>query len=532
VPRRKLETRGASKRAKAVRASTDFDLARLTTALRPPKEALGVWAWTLEKIRAARDAQMRGDFREAVALGHAMRTDPAILTAQLNRLAPARGLPVRLSPPRDNARARRQLDEAEALFGARGIAIRRDTITSLNACLADHELAIGINDWTPRPDGSRVDIEHRYWPLEHVRWDPVEQVLKTRLADGSETVITHGDGTWVVYSSFAHEPWKHGAILPGALVWAARAYGVRDLSKGTSRHADAKVVGTLPQGVPMQDETGALTREATEMLELTKVIASADTPFGLKPFGAAVDYLVNTSQAWQVYSEVIKLGDRDAAKIYLGQDGSVSDSGGNYIKSKFLFGVRNDIVEGELKGAFEPAIKTGIIDPWAAVNFGDSESAPVREWQMPDADQDARLESLALRVDAFNKAITELRGNGFVVDQALVVTLAADFDVPPPALADTTPSGADFYAYEIEGGIVTIDEVRARKGLAPLPGGAGAMTVPMARARAESAATAPIPSLPVGTPQPATAPSAPGASGPAAAPPAQGGALRRLRPSP
>lgn len=431
---------GASKRAKAIKTSRDFNLPRLSTALRPPKDSSGVYAWTLERIRAARDAQMRGDFRTAVQLGDAMRTDAAIFTAQLNRLAPARGLPVRLSPAKDNARARRIADEGEALFGPRGIAIARDTITSIDATLADHEIAIGINVWTPRADGSRVDVELRHWPLEHVRWDAYRRQLVTRIDGGTEVDIVHGDGTWVVFSSFAHEPWKHGAILAAALTWASRAYGVRDLSKGTSRHADAKVVGTMAEGVSMQSADGTLSSEATEMLELVKVIASADTPYGLKPFGTTIDYLVNTSAAWQVYAEVIKLGTGDAAKIYLGQDGSVSDSGGNYIKSKFLFGVRNDIVEGVLKGAMEPAIRTGTIEPWTAINFGDSELAPVREWLMPDADEDARRESLGRQMKGFLEALTMAKEAGLDVTQTWVDALALDFGVPAPSLKAPIPS--------------------------------------------------------------------------------------------
>lgn len=421
---------GASKRAKAVRRSTEFNLPRLSTAIRPPRDASGVYAWTLERIRAARDAQMRGDFRLAVELGHAMRTDAAILTAQINRLAPARGLPVRLRAPRDNARGRRILAEAEAHFGDQGVGISRATITSINACLADHEIAIGYNVWTPREDGSRVDVELRYWPLEHCRWDPTTRRLLTRLEGGEEVEVCHGDGRWVVFSSYAHEPWKHGAILPAALTWASRAYGVRDLSKGTSRHADAKVIGTLPEGLSLQGADGSLSAEAAEMLELVKVIASADTPYGIQPFGAKVDYLVNSSTAWQVYAEVIKLGDRDAAKIYLGQDGSVNDSGGNYIKSKFLFGVRNDIVEGELRGAMEPAIRTGTIEPWAAVNFGDSEDAPYREWLLPDADEDARRESIGRQVKAYLEALTMARAAGHLT-QDWADSLALDFGVAP-----------------------------------------------------------------------------------------------------
>lgn len=439
-----------SKRASKVRQSTEFSLSRMTARLQPPKTANGGYDWTLQRIREARAAQLRGDFRLAVELATAMRTDAALFTAQLNRLAPSRGLPVQLRAASDSARAERVRDEAEGLFGPRGIGITPDTVTSIHSALADHGLAVGRNTATPREDGTRVDLMHAFWPTEHVRWDAHKRTLVTRVERGDEVPITHGDGEWVVYRNHEHEPWKHGAVVPGALTWGARAFGVHDLAKGSRSHAGAKTIGTLPQGLALQNADGTLTQEATEFLDLMQAIANEETPFGIAPFGSAIQYLVNTSQAWQVYSEVIKLGDRDAAKIYLGQDGTTSDTGGNYVKSRFLFGVRNDIVEADLKGAIERAILTGIIEPWCALNFGDSTLAPVREYLMPDSDEDARRESEntrresgGKRLDSFFSTLERAKALGVLTqeyaDQAANELGVPSVVLPPPAATPSIP---------------------------------------------------------------------------------------------
>lgn len=55
--------------------------------------------------------------------------------------------------------------------------------------------------------------------------------------------------------------------------------------------------------------------------------------------------------------------------------------------------------------------------------------------------------------------------------------------VRSPAAGAHVPTGIKFFQYEIEGGLVTIDEVRASKGLGPKPGGDGHLTLPEYRAK-------------------------------------------------
>lgn len=422
-----------SKKARKIRTASEFDLARLTAAIRPPKLSTGVYAWGLDEIRNARDAQRLGRFRLPVALADAMRTDDGLFTAWLNRLAPQRGLPVQLDAANDSARAGRIRDEGEALFGPRGIGIDPATLADINSDLANHAIAIGYNVPSPRPDGSRVDVEMLPWPLEEVEWRPFEQQLFTRIDEGGAMVpIVHGDGRWTVFSKHKREPWKKdAAVLPGGLVWGARAFASRDWSKGSRSIGNAKVVGTMPEGMPLQD-AGALTPDAAAFLALLRDIASDDSPVGVKPAGAALEYITNNSTAWQIYKELVLAKDRAAAMIYIGQEfRNASDS--QRLSAAQLFGVRNDVVEGDLR-CIERGILQGVIEPWCAWNFGDSSLAPSRLYLMPDADEDARRDALAKQNDAFNKAIKDYRENGFDVTPDFVTALAKQYGVKPPAL--------------------------------------------------------------------------------------------------
>jgi hypothetical protein len=104
-----------------------------------------------------------------------------------------------------------------------------------------------------------------------------------------------------------------------------------------------------------------------------------------------------------------------------------------------LFGVSVTIVTGDLREAIEPAIQTGLIEPWTAVNFGDSTLAPFRSYMIPDQDADAVRESFSKRQAAFNADVKSARENGYIVDQEYVGVLARRYDVPEPRLEPTAP---------------------------------------------------------------------------------------------
>lgn len=427
-----------SKRAKKVVAASDFDLVQIAAELRAPTVSSGLYSWDLEAVRRAREAQAAGKFAISARLAKATWTDYAIFAAFLNRLAPQRGLPVEMQAPNDTARAIRVREESDALFGPKGIGIHPDTLSDIDGTLANHGIAFGANTVTPRDDGSRVDFELKSWPIEFVRWYPFERQYRTQVQGLGEVPIVHGDGRWVIFQEHQDKPFEHGAIMPAALLWADHAFGVRDRSKASTAHGNAKFVGTMPQDVPLQDSEGKLTKEARAFIELLRIIASADMPVGLKPYGSVVDLIVNNSTAWQIFKEIIDSGDKAADRIYLGTPITAPSSGGDAVG--FLFGVRNDIIEGSL-GAIERGIKTGVIDPWCAINFGDSSLAPWRKYLLPDADEDARRKSLADRQTAFFNTIDAARKGQFEITQQYVDDLAKQFGVTAPKIKAGIPTG-------------------------------------------------------------------------------------------
>lgn len=450
-----------SKRAKKTRTLNEFDLTRLVASLRPPVVASEAYAWTLEQIRGARDDQMRGRFKRPSQLAEAMRTDDALSVAYENRLAPQRCVGVELVPASTSDRARNVTGEADALFGQNGFAVSIPTLSTISGTLANHGVAFGYCTHTPRADGSRVDLEMHVWPIEWVEWDAqlrcfVTQVEQSRAAEleaeayGSHTgllrvPIVHGDGRWVVFKKHEYKPWTHeAALLPGALVWARHAFAARDWAKGSVAHGNAKVVAKMPEGFALADGDGAPTPETAALVGVLQELMLGDALVGVVPYGTEADFVTNTSSQWQVWHELMMNADKAAARIYLGTDGMLGSVGGAPgVDIATLFGVATTRVQGDL-ACIERALLTGVIEPWCAINFGDSTLAPRRRYQMPDADFDALRSAAATRWKAFTENVRALRDAGFDVTQDLVGKLAAEHGVEAPTLrvATTAPAAA------------------------------------------------------------------------------------------
>lgn len=467
-----------SRKARRLRKGEEFSVAALQRLLVPPSRSGAAYMhWSIEAIVTARSAQLAGQFYQPAQLAIAMRTDDALFAAYQNRLAPQKGLPVKLEPANDSDAAKRVAGEAEASYGEKGVHIARGALPSINGDLANHGIAIGHNVPVPRDDGSRVDLEHHHWPLEHVRWDAAERVLKTR-PDGAaeEETIVHGNGRWTIYCSHENAPWtQEAAVLPGALIWADKAYGRRDRSAASKSIGNVKVVGALPEGVPLQvlneDGTMSVSPDAAAFQTLLVELADTEQSAGVKPAGSEIDILTNqATSAWQVFNDIIRGGEVSAAKIYLGTDAlSGTQSAGPGTDAARLWGIRQDIVESDL-GTIERCFHEGVMQVWCAINFGDSALAPYRCYEMPDPDEEARLEALGTRTKLFFDALAGIRANGLEITQEKLDELADAYDVARLALPEETAEQAPTIALAPAdlARIVTVNEARASAGLGPL----------------------------------------------------------------
>jgi hypothetical protein len=464
-----------AKRATRVRTKKEFP-ERAHSESKPVFRTGAVHSWSLEDIYSARRDQLSGhNFARPARMAESMLTDDAIFVAIQNRLAPIQCISVAMLACAQTSRAKKVADEASDLYGEGGRCLSLQTLVDVNRALVNHGVAFTRNTPTYREDGSRVDLSVTHWPNEFTRWDDIQKCWFTRACGEDnasvEVPIVHGDGTWTIYQRGETDPWKSGALLAGSMVWARHAFAARDWAKGSASHGNAKVVGELPEGVRLQDpETGALSSEATAFAELLKALVADEMPVGIRPSGSKTEYINNTSSAWQVWSELMAGAEKAAARIYLGTDGILGSQGGAPgVDVQALFGVATTLVQGDLK-AITRGIQEGIIEPWTAINFGDSSLAPLRVYQIPDSDADADVESKTKRRQAFYADIEKARELGFEITQTFVDDVAILHNVDAPALAAIGASVPTVALAPADvARVITKNEARAAQGLQPLP---------------------------------------------------------------
>jgi hypothetical protein len=391
--------------------------------------------WSLEKIRAARDAQMRGDFALPVRLAEAMRTDDALYTAYHNRIAPQSAVATKLV----------------ACGGARGAAVARKATAScvtprgvlvgLAGTLANHGIAIGYAIREPSDDGTRVDMRLAEWPLEFVKWNPGTEQLEAIVHGGPNVPIVHGDGYWVVFRKTDVLPWtQEAALLPASMIWGAHAYALADWAGASKSHGLAKIVGELPSGVSLQQKLAngsiVLNEEASAFLQMIQDVVSGEAQAAVRPAGSKLDVLANTSTMYQIFSELITDRKKAATFVYLGTDASLGAAGGAPgVDVSALFGISSTKLQGDF-GAIEQGLNTGFYPVWTAINCGDSRYSPRLEYLIPDPDAKAKSEEESAKLTRLFDALDRMTALGFVADQNAVNGLSARLGIAdPPVLS-------------------------------------------------------------------------------------------------
>lgn len=405
------------------------------SAISLPRKKPSTTGWTLDAVRSARDAQLVGDFRKSAALGTAMRLDDAIFVAHHNRTAPIGSLNTSVQS------AGTTRGDAIAKRARELVTIERSVALSIESTLVIHGVAFGQVKTEMLDDGEWMSASIVEWPIEFVWWDEARACYLTTVKDQAEPVeIVHGNGEWVIFAKQYTLPHQHEAcILPGSLIFSAHLDAIKSWNSSSTSHGQAKLIGELPEGVPLQDpDEDTLSPEASAFLSMLSDVISGEAGAGIRPAGSKTDFVANGSSAWQVFSELAMNREKAAARVWLGNDGVLGSVGGAPgVDISTLFGVATTKVQGDVE-AIEKGLYEGVFVPWTAVNFGDARLAPRFRFEIPDADAAQKNEQKAAARESLFAAIDQLKKNGMVVDQDVIDSLADEYGVmPAPLLAES-----------------------------------------------------------------------------------------------
>lgn len=483
-----------------------------TAARTAPRRDLITTSWDLKTIRAARDDQLQGRFRRPVDMAKHMRTDDALYVAYHTRLAPQASV-LRSLVPSATTRGRAVMKKAATSIQTPG-----SVLMSLHGTFADHGVAIGYNEQEVADDGTRVDFRLTEWPLEHVFYNASLERLQTYTRAGEIIDITHGDGRWTVFKKFATMPWtQEAAVLAGAFVWASHATVLSDANSSATAHGMSKLIGELPPGVPIGTKD-ALGSEAAAFLRMLQDLVSGNAAAGIRPSGSKTDFASDNSTMWQLFQWLAENREKAAARIYLGTDAILGSIGGAPgIDISQLFALASSKLQGDFE-CIEQALRSGVYEPWTAINEGDSRYAPWLVYKLPDTDALRRAEEQSKKRAYFFDAIKAYQDGGMLVDQATVDMLARDYGVVPAPKLAAVPHVQIEFAPTQRDNYVFANEARVSDGLPAHPSfegkTLGALTA-AAQIALKSTPTEAIKTDPV--PAPALPPITPAAPPPAAA---------------
>jgi len=302
----------------------------------------------------------------------------------------------------------------------------------------------------------RVTLKPWHPQYIYYRWDIRKLVANT--TDGP-IVIEPGGGKWFVHAPFGmYRGWLHGAIRAVAEKWMIKQLAWRDRARYNERHGLPIIKAYVPAAGDAVQK--ALFIQSMSTLGQEAVVG---LPQNVDETGYDLELLEARDRSSATFRETIEDADRSIILTIKSQNLTTEVEGGSYAAARQHGGTEQVTLEFDDE-TFSQDFYDQVARPFALFNFGDPERAPFSSWDVePVEDRAAEAKTI---LDAAS-ALTALKANGVPVD---VESYARKFKIPIGVVEAATKAGKIF-AYHIEGGIVTINEVRKSLGLEAIEGG-------------------------------------------------------------
>jgi hypothetical protein len=453
-----------------------FDAAYNAHTFRSYSAPLGFDAWDVDRIRMAISLHRQGLFLESSTLMMVCLGFAPVLAALEQAIAPALSLPRHV---RGGTRGLSRLvaSEIEEQLVPRGALLDSPYFPSTNwATMAILDRMMGFSvlqhvDGEPDPDTGVRPRYTRPWPVWAVQYYRYRRTYVAITTEGPIDIRNDGHFTLVADHD---EPHFLGAIaaigeevLSGRLTQQSRNAWI-------NKYGQPKWVGLMPEKVATLSPEGIAMGAA--ILQIT-----GPEGVGVLPHGAEFKTVGLDSKASSSFREALDNVIIHIAMALLGSDGTIRAGGegaaGPYRSPMFqqvaLHLVRR-MLSSILRGANE-----GHIAPYLDYNYAEGRERdrargiwidPVLDIPLPDPEADARMDSYARRAKLRVEILASERAAGFPPTQERVDALTAKLELDPVALGDLP-----IEQWLIEQKIAAPDELRAQRGMAALPDGAGSV---------------------------------------------------------
>lgn len=379
--------------------------------------------WTIDQCRAALYAHMNGAFFASGMLCDSMLGDDRITSSLNSRASAWLGRDVRFKAADDSDAARECLQAWQAWWP-------RFSGDSAIREMADYGTMMGFSHSQLVWDTTQPNLD--YAPSMRP-WHPVftwyDWMLRCFQAIGQDAQIPiiPGNGKWVEFAPFgSYRGWIRGALRPCVEPWILRHFGFRDMARFGEVHGNPTRKGYVPMvGDPVERQN------FEDSLSKLGADTAMIVPRGVDPQdGLGYDYELVEAKgtAWEVHPAQIDRCDMAIVLALLMVNLTTQVEGGSYGAAKVQMDVRSEGSQLDNQ-TWKRTIYEQVARPFAYLNFGDANLAPMTWWDVKGATEYA---SNAKQFQAIGTAIEVLRRGGIQFNDAeeLRAWLSENFGLP------------------------------------------------------------------------------------------------------
>lgn len=408
--------------------------------------------WTPRKIRMAERMAEGGNLSLAVAVCEWLLGDDDVAGALDARLDALFGLVPSFEPGvgRRKSQAVKALEAGEDYWSS----YPESQLRMIHRWGLLLGIAPAAHRWEERTDhGGRWLPKPRFWHPSTLQQD--QQTLEWSISNAlhQRLPVTPGDGTWILHTPFGEDRPQMQGLWRSLARWVLLKH---DAMGDAGKHSEqaSKTVVEAPENATRQQR-----QEVAE-----DIFNSGEDAVIALAAGFTAKQLETSANFSNIYKPLVELASKAIAIRIRGGNLSSNVESGSLAAAK----AQQESSERPKLRFDAESLSTTIHDQslvwWAEYNFGDAKLAPWPKYPVePEEDRQREAQTLSTLGEAVEKF--QLAGAALDID-----VLAERFQVPVQKLDESAATGR-IYQYHLSFGILTVNELRARLGLPPIPGG-------------------------------------------------------------
>jgi len=356
--------------------------------------------WRLDEMRSALRANMWGIFDGSAQLADEILGDDRVQATLGSRISGLFGREVRFRPANDSIAAKEALDAWVECWPSIATA---QVMTSLQT----YAILMG---WVPA--SIRWDTGGKFWRPQLYFWHPRYTYYHwdlrkfVALTQDGQVAIQAGNANWLLHAPFGeYRGWLRGAIRAVAEPWIIRHWAIRDWARYSEKHGLPIVKGVVPASSD-QAQRDAFEARLSQLATETTIMVSEGND-GHNRYDLELVEAKDT--AWESFPGLRDHCDMAIVLAIKYQNLTTEiKSGGSYAASKTHENVDDNTFEYDNQ-AWRWTIREQVAKPFAWLNFGDPDLAPITDWDVTPREDYAHN---AKQFTEFGRAIQQLSAGG------------------------------------------------------------------------------------------------------------------------